>query len=87
MGLPEFVAGWALGSKTGSQTFDDIVTAAKGVLESKEFKDLTAAARAHAGHTLRQLGDLVSRDGDANAGADVLDMVRVLTQRQSNSTS
>ena len=87
MGLAHFVVGWALGAKAGNHGFHEVLTAAKAVVDSKEFRDLTAAARSHAGHTLRQLGDLVGTDGGDNAGADVLDMVRHLTERQTSSTS
>jgi hypothetical protein len=84
MGLADFLAGWALGAKAGNRGFDEIITATKAVVQSKEFKDLTSAARAHAGYTLHQLGDLLSAEADEGAGADVLDMVRTLTHRQSD---
>lgn len=87
MGLADFVVGWALGAKAGTSGFDQVLAAARNVLDSKEFKDLTEAARSHAAHTLHQLGDLVSLDGErSEAGADVLDMVRHLT-RQTKATS
>ena len=81
MGLPEFLAGWALGAKTGNQGFDDVVDTTRAVFESKEFKDLMCVVRSHVGYSLRQLGDLVAAD-TAEPAADLLDMVRSLVGRR-----
>lgn len=83
MGLIDFAAGYALGGKAGNQGFDEMVTAAREVLHSREFQALLNAARTHAGATLRQLGDLVE-GGDAAPPAmdNVLDMVKALVERQ-----
>jgi hypothetical protein len=81
MGLPEFLAGWALGAKTGNQGFDDVVETTKAVAQSKEFKDLLAVLRSHAGYSLRQMGNLVAGDS-AEPAADLLDMVRSLVGRR-----
>ena len=81
MGLPEFLAGWALGAKTGNQGFDEVVETTRAVFQSKEFKDLLAVVRSHAGYSLRQLGDLVAGD-TAQPAADLLDMVRSLMGRR-----
>ena len=83
MGLIDFAAGYALGGKAGNQGLDDVVAAAQQVLQSREFQSLVNATRAHAGATLRQLGDLVE-GGDAAPPAmdNVLDMVKALVERQ-----
>jgi hypothetical protein len=81
MGLPEFLAGWALGAKTGNQGFDEVVETTRAVFQSKEFKDLLAVVRSHAGYSLRNLGDLVAGDTPEPA-ADLLDMVRTLMGRR-----
>ena len=81
MGLPEFVAGWALGAKTGSQGFDEVVETTRAIFQSKEFKDFLAVVRSHAGYSLRNLGDLVAGD-TAQPAADLLDMVRTLMGRR-----
>lgn len=83
MGLIDFAAGYALGGKAGNQGLDDIVSAARQVLQSREFQSLVAAARTHAGSTLRQLGDLVEGGEAAPPAMDnVLDMVKALVERQ-----
>ncbi len=81
MGLPEFLAGWALGAKAGNQGFDEVVETSRAVLQSKEFKDLLVVMRSHVGYSLRQLGDLVAGD-TAEPPADLLDMVRTLVGRR-----
>ena len=81
MGLPEFLAGWALGAKAGNQGFDDVVETTKAVFSSKEFKDLIVVVRAHVGYSLREVGNLVAGD-TAEPAADLLDMVRTLVGRR-----
>lgn len=83
MGLIDFAAGYALGGKAGNQGVDEVVDAAKQVFNSREFQSLVAAARAHAGATLRQIGDLVEgADAAPPAMDNVLDMVKALVERQ-----
>ncbi len=83
MGIIDFAAGYALGGKAGNQGIDEVVAATQEVLHSREFQALLAAARSHAGATLKQLGDLVE-GGDAAPPAmdNVLDMVKALVERQ-----
>jgi hypothetical protein len=81
MGLPDFLAGWALGAKTGNQGFDDVVETTKAVFQSKEFKDLLVVVRSHVGYSLREMGNLVGGD-TAEPPADLLDMVRSLVGRR-----
>jgi hypothetical protein len=83
VGITDFAAGYALGAKGGNQGFDDLVATAREVLRSREFQSLVAAARSHAGATLRQLGDLVEGGEAAPPAMDnVLDMVKALVDRQ-----
>ena len=83
MGLADFAAGWALGAKTGSQGFDDVVTTAKGIFSSKEFQDFLAAVRSHAAFALREMGDLVDTEvPEKAAGGDLVDFVRALVERR-----
>ena len=83
MGLLDFAAGYALGGKAGNKGIDEIAAAARDILRSKEFQALVAAARSHAGATLKQLGDLVEGGEAAPPAVDnVLDMVKALIDRK-----
>ncbi len=81
MGLVDFVAGWALGAKAGNQGFDEVVETAKGIYESKEFHDFLGVLRSHVGHSLKELGELVTGDSP-DPGEDLPDMGRRLVQRR-----
>lgn len=85
MGLLDFAAGYVLGGKAGNQGIDDVLGAGRDILHSKEFQALVAAARSHAGATLKQLGDLVEA-GDVTPPPmdNVLDMVKALVDRREN---
>ena len=83
MGVADFAAGWALGAKTGSQGFDDVITTAKGIFSSKEFQDFLAAVRSHAAFALREMGDLVDTDvPEKTPTGDLVDFVRALVERR-----
>ena len=85
MGLLDFAAGYVLGGKAGNQGIDEVVGAAREILRSKEFQALLAAARSHAGATLKQLGELVDDDEITPPSMDnVLDMVKALVERREN---
>lgn len=84
MGLSDFAAGWALGAKTGNQGFDEVLETARGILNSKEFSDFTAAVRSHAAYALRELGDLIDSDQATATTEDLVDVVRSLMQRRDN---
>jgi hypothetical protein len=83
MGLTDFLAGWYLGAKAGNDGFDDVVSTARGIFESKEFKDFLAAGRSHLASSLRNLGDLIDVEGvDADAEQDLIDFVQHLMARR-----
>jgi hypothetical protein len=83
LGLTDFAAGWALGAKTGSQGFDEVVLTAKGIFSSKEFQDFLAAVRSHAAFALREMGDLVDTEvTDKTPSGDLVDFVRALAERR-----
>jgi hypothetical protein len=83
LGLLDFAAGWALGAKTGSQGFDDVVATAKGIFSSKEFQDFLNAVRSHAAFALREMGDLVDTEvPDKTPAGDLVDFVRALVERR-----
>ena len=48
-----FFLGWALGSRAGAQSYEEVVTAGKDVLRSEEFAALTSVLRRHTGQALR----------------------------------
>ena len=76
-GLLLFLAGYALGSKSGSKGWDELVRSATAVRESEEFRAMLRAVRTHAGHTLRELGDMLDRPEPLSVG-DVLERARRL---------
>ncbi len=83
MGLADFAAGWALGSKTGNQGFDDVILTAKGIFSSKEFQNFLAAVRSHAAFALREMGDLVDTEvTDKTPSGDLVDFVLALVERR-----
>jgi len=82
MGLIEFIAGWALGAKSGETHFDEVVETGKEVLRSQEVADLVHAVRSHVGYSLKALGGLVTGDEAEPSGDDLLDIVRQLMQRR-----
>ncbi|HEY3241643.1 MAG TPA: hypothetical protein VGL92_18930 [Acidimicrobiia bacterium] len=82
MGLADFVAGWALGAKTGNEGFEDVIVTAKGIFSSKEFQDFLAAVRSHAAFALREMGDLVDTEETETPSGDLVDFVRALVERR-----
>src|SRR5687768_8288991 len=72
------VIGYFIGARAGSKDLDQLSESVRALRESEEFGDLVAAARSHAGHTLRELAGLVdgsaARNGDGRGfGSDLLD--------------
>ncbi len=85
VGLLDFAVGYALGGKAGNQGIDEFLAAGREVLHSREFQALVAAARSHAGATLKQLGELVEAGEVTPPPMDnVLDMVKALVERKEN---
>lgn len=82
MGVNDFLAGWALGAKTGSAGFDDVISTAKSILSSKEFQDFLAALRTHAAFALRETADLVDSEESGSPSGDLVDFVRALVERR-----
>jgi hypothetical protein len=82
LGLADFVAGWALGAKTGNEGFEDVIVTAKGIFSSKEFQDFLAAVRSHAAFALREMGDLVDTEETETPSGDLVDFVRALVERR-----
>ena len=72
-----FLAGYALGSKAGSNGWAELTKAATDVWESEEFRGLLRALRTHVGHTLREVGDMLDRPEPLAMG-DVLERARRL---------
>ncbi len=56
-----FLVGYALGSKSGSKGWPELVKAATAVKESEEFRSMLRVVRTHVGHTLREVGDMLDR--------------------------
>lgn len=72
-----FLAGYALGSKAGSNGWAELVKAATAVKESEEFRAMLRALRGHLGHTLREVGTMLDR-AEPLAMGDVLERARRL---------
>ena len=83
MGLTDFLAGWALGAKTGNRGFDEVLDTGRSIFESKEFQDFVLAMRSHASFALEELAGLVAVDDPAaQPGADLVDYVRGLVAKK-----
>ena len=72
-----FLAGYALGCKSGSKGWAELVNAASAVKESEEFRAMLRVLRTHVGHTLREVGDMLDRPEPLAMG-DVLERARRL---------
>jgi hypothetical protein len=73
-----FAVGYVVGARAGSKDFDDVVEAMQAIGRSEEFRDLLAALRSHAAHTLRELATVLDRPGDQDvdqAPASTQDLV------------
>jgi hypothetical protein len=76
------VVGYLFGSKTGGKDLDQLTRSLKSLCETEEFGDVVAAARAHAGSTLRDLAAMVEGEhGVSLVGVDLVDRVRNLVER------
>ena len=77
--LVALAVGYVLGTKTRGRQLDDLGRSLKVLCATDEFGDVVAAARAHAGTTLRDLAAMV--DGHTPAsdnGGDLVAQVRHL---------
>lgn len=67
-----FLVGWSVGSRGGQRGYNDVLAAAREVLQSDEFAALTAAVRSHTEYTLRALADWLQETRESGAVADDL---------------
>lgn len=58
-----FAIGYLVGSKAGSEGYDDLVRSAKAILDSEEFHSFLAVLRDHARKGLQQLSELAGGEG------------------------
>lgn len=76
--LMAFAVGYTVGAKGGDHGFEEIVASIRAIRASEEFAGLLGALRAHAGHALRELSDLLSDDAQPMGVQDVLARVRAM---------
>ena len=79
--LLALVGGYLVGARAGSRDFDQLTKSFRAVYESEEFEELLTAVRSHAGHTLRELADVIDRGSDMLATNDLVERVRQLAAR------
>ena len=79
--LVALAVGYVVGARAGSKDLEQITQALRAIRESEEFDDLTAAVRAHLGHTLRELAAMVEGASDRVDALDLVDQVRHLVVR------
>jgi hypothetical protein len=79
--LMALVGGYLIGARAGSRDFDQLTKSFRAVVESEEFDDLVRAVRTHAGHTLRELADVLDSGGDLLPTHDLVERVRQLAAR------
>ena len=76
------IIGYLIGARAGSKDLNQLSESVKALRASEEFGDVVAAARSHAGHTLRELASVLdgsSAKGDDAQGepqGDLVDRVR-----------
>jgi hypothetical protein len=75
------VGGYLIGARAGSRDFDQLNKSLRALYESEEFDDFVSAVRTHAGHTLRELADLVDQGGELLPTHDLVERVRQLAAR------
>src|SRR5258706_14265562 len=56
-----FAAGYVMGARAGSESLDEVITAANAIRESDEFHDFVKAMRKHAAFSLRGLATVIER--------------------------
>ena len=80
--LLALAAGYVLGATAGSRDFDQLLDSVRAIRDSEEFGDFLAALRSHAGHTLRELADLLERVGPETLSSnDLVERVKHLDVR------
>ncbi len=82
-----FAAGYVLGARAEKEDFNDLVQALRAVRDSDEVRDLVITTRAHVGHVLREMADVVESSRGATSdratassvlGAELVERVRRL---------
>ncbi|MEY2401560.1 MAG: hypothetical protein QOJ08_1671 [Ilumatobacteraceae bacterium] len=77
-----FAAGYVVGARAGSESFDEVIDAVHAIRQSEEFHDFLKALRTHAAHSLRELATTLEKDRepslDSLSSNDLLDRVRVI---------
>lgn len=77
-----FAAGYVMGSRGGSESFDEVVDAVNAIRESEEFHDLLKALRTHTAHSLHGLATMLENGRDRvdtqTTPSDLLERVRLI---------
>ncbi len=58
-----FAVGYLLGTKAGSEGYEELVSSVKAIRDSEEFRSFLDVVRDHAQHSLRQLSEWAGGDG------------------------
>jgi len=83
-----FLVGWAMGTRGGEQSYDDVVNAFKEVRDSDEMATLMGALRTHTGYVLRQAADwLESSEATLPTSTDFIERVRGIVQPRNEDAS
>jgi len=77
-----FAAGYVMGSRGGSESFDEVVDAVNAIRESEEFHDFLKALRTHTAHSLHGLATMLENGRDRvdtqTTPSDLLERVRLI---------
>ena len=77
-----FAAGYVMGSRGGSESFDEVVDAVHAIRESEEFHDFLKTLRTHTAHSLHGLATMRENGrepGDVQTTpGDLLERVRLI---------
>jgi hypothetical protein len=83
--LAAIAIGYIVGAKSGAKDLDRLSRSLKALLETEEFGDVIAAARAQVGSSLRDLAAIVDGHHPAPEGAaDIVAKVRNLVEHKVN---
>ena len=77
-----FAAGYVMGSRGGSESFDEVVDAVNAIRESEEFHDFLKALRTHTAHSLHGVATMLEngreRVDTQTTPSDLLERVRLI---------
>lgn len=73
-----FVLGYASGARAGADGWDELVSSARQIWHSTEFRAFVVLLRRHAAGALHELGDLVAEPASPTDEDGVLQRVRRL---------